>query len=225
MLSSPINTVSCSLAAIFTCLFSQASLASTQRNLLIFGDSLSAVYGVSGEEAWPSLLQKKLNKEFSTDHYRVINLSISGETTEGGLLRLPQALKQYKPNIIVLELGVNDGFRGESLKAMQANLQKMIDLSREANAVVMLAAVEMSFNHGQRYTNAFDQVFSELGQNNEVILMSFISLEELKASPGLLQADGVHPSNQAQPVILKRLWNYLKPVLQLVDNEKGLRPW
>jgi acyl-CoA thioesterase-1 len=177
--------------------------------ILIYGDSLSAAYGIAQQQGWPTLLQKKLIAKHY--QYDVINASISGETTSGGLSRLAAALDEFKPNIIILELGANDGLRGLPLKEMSQNLSAMITLSKKSKAKVLLVGMRIPPNYGPQYTASFSQTYSQLSQQHKISLVPFM-LENIAAKPNLIQEDGLHPNALGQGMILDNIW----PKLQLM---------
>lgn len=177
--------------------------------ILIYGDSLSAAYGIAQQQGWPILLQKKLIAKHY--QYNVINASISGETTSGGLSRLAAALDEFKPNIIILELGANDGLRGLPLKEMSQNLSAMITLSKKSKAKVLLVGMRIPPNYGPKYTASFSQTYSQLSQQHKISLVPFM-LENIAAKPNLIQEDGLHPNALGQRMILDNIW----PKLQLM---------
>jgi len=161
-------------------------------------------------DGWVYLLQQRLDSQ--QINYRVINASISGDTTAGGLARLATPLKQHKPEIIILELGANDGLRGLSLAQMKQNLEKMITLSKENGAKVILTGMQLPPNYGPLYTNKFQQTYRELADKHDIQLIPFL-LENVGGVPSLIQADGVHPNAKAQPIILENVWQELKQAL------------
>jgi len=174
------------------------------------GDSLSAGYGIRLDQAWPSLLAKRLaEKRFD---YSVANLSISGETTAGGRSRLGPALKQYHPAIVVIALGANDGLRGLALVQMRDNLNTMIQAARAAGARVLLAGVCLPPNYGP-YALEFHASFGEIARQQKVALLDFL-LEPIAARQEFFQADNLHPTADAQPLILEHLWPSLMPLLK-----------
>lgn len=179
--------------------------------ILVWGDSLSAAYGIPVAQGWVSLLREQLK-----DSHEVINGSISGETTVGGLTRLPDALELHEPDYVLLELGANDGLRGLSLDRMQENLNKMIELSLEAKAKPILLGIKIPPNYGMVYTDKFDKVFSDLAEKHALPLQPFL-LAGVATDYSLMQADGLHPTAQAQPKVLENVWLVLKPVLAGVD--------
>ncbi len=184
--------------------------ASSDPVVLIIGDSLSAGFGMKTAEAWPSLLEKRLEK--SGYPHRVVNASISGETTRGGLTRLPAALEQHVPDVVLVELGGNDGLRGLPLNEIRRNLDEMIERSRAAGARILLAGVYIPPNYGPAYTQGFKDIYSDLSSPADVALLPFI-LEGVALDPDLMQADGIHPNAAAQPVILDNIWPLLVPLL------------
>ena len=180
--------------------------------ILVFGDSISAGYGLSRVEAgWVELLRAKLNAEGYG--YQVINASVSGETTAGGLARLPRALNLHHPQIVILELGGNDGLRALPIDQMRANLSKMVDLAMASGARVLLLGMRMPPNYGAEFTAHFSQVFSEVAGEKKAALVPFL-LTDIALSPNLIQADGIHPNEQGQPQLLANVWPGLKPLLR-----------
>lgn len=180
------------------------------KTILIMGDSLSAGYGIRPEQAWPSLLSKRL-AEKRLD-YSVANLSISGETTAGGRSRLAPALKAHQPAVVVIALGANDGLRGLPLPQMRDNLNAMIDASRATGAKVLLAGMRLPPNYGP-YAADFHSSFTSIAQAKKAPLIDFL-LEPVAARPQLFQADNLHPLAEAQPLILDHLWPALAPLLK-----------
>ena len=185
--------------------------ASEERAIVILGDSLSAAYGMEVQESWPSLLQQRLEKDGYA--YRVFNSSIAGDTTQGGLARLPRLLERQRPAIVIIELGGNDGLRGLPIGVTRANLSQMIDLSREAGAAVILSEIRIPPNYGPAYTERFTAVFHELAGQEGVALLPFL-LEDIALEPGMMLPDGIHPTAEAQPVILDEVWAVLEPFLR-----------
>lgn len=185
--------------------------AAQAESILVWGDSLSAGYGLPLDKAWPSLLAQKL----STEGYRhaVSNASISGETTAGGLARLPEALARSKPSVVVIELGANDGLRGLPVKAMRHNLDAMIRLATAAGARVLLVGMRMPPNFGPIYTQKFQQTYADLAAEHHIGLVPFM-MEGFADRPELFQADNLHPTADAQPRILANLWPALRPLLK-----------
>jgi acyl-CoA thioesterase I len=182
------------------------------RTILVFGDSLSAAYGIRPEQGWVTLLAQRLQTQGYG--YQVVNASVSGETSSGGLERLPRALKLHAPAIVILELGANDGLRGLPASAMRDNLARMVQLSQGAQARVLLVGIRIPPNYGPRYTDEFARVYPELAQQFHLPLVPFL-LQKVALDPSLMQEDGLHPNADAEPIVLDTLWPYLKP---LIDN-------
>lgn len=182
-----------------------------QSTLLVVGDSLSAAYGVPSETAWVPLLRDRLEREGLP--WQVVNASISGETTDGGLRRLPRLLKQNEPDVVVIELGGNDGLRGFPPNVIEANLAKMIELTLAADATPILVGIQIPPNYGQRYTQMFSDIFPALSDRYSVGLVPFF-LEGIYDQEGLMQGDGIHPTEEAQPMLLDNVWPQLVPLVQ-----------
>jgi len=191
-------------------LVSLPAAGSEKKTLLVLGDSLSAAYNMPQSSGWVSLLQERLEER--KPNWQVVNASISGETTSGGLTRLPDLLGQHQPEIVLLELGGNDGLRGQPPMRIQSNLQQMIDLSHEARAKIVLAGVLLPPNYGRRYLEQFEEIFVNLADQNQLHLIPFI-LEGVADQPQLMQDDGIHPTAEAQPKILETVWLELQPLL------------
>lgn len=179
--------------------------------ILVYGDSLSAGYGLAQQQGWVHLLEKKLENENYS--YTVANASISGETTSGGLSRLATTLVKIQPAIIVLELGANDGLRGLPVKNMADNLKAMIEQSKTAGAKVLLLGMKIPPNYGPGYTQSFSETYIQLSKQQKVSLVPFM-LENVAAKRELIQDDGLHPNLQGQPIILENIWQSLKPLLK-----------
>ncbi|WP_422416902.1 arylesterase [Pseudomonas sp. GZD-222] len=178
--------------------------------VLIVGDSISAAFGLDTRQGWVALLEQRLESEgFDA---KVVNASISGDTSAGGQARLPALLAEYKPELVVLELGGNDGLRGQLPTQLQQNLASMIDHSRAAGAKVLLLGMRLPPNYGKRYTDAFAQVYENLATEKQVPLVPFF-LEGVGGVPELMQADGIHPGQGAQARLLENAWPQLKPLL------------
>jgi len=178
--------------------------------LLVLGDSLSAAYGIASEDGWVSLLQERLRDRGA--RCEAVNASISGETTAGGLTRLPALLSEHRPQVLVIALGANDGLRGFSFDTIRRNLGGMIRLARKSGSRVMLAGVRLPPNYGAAYTQGFQAVFRELAGAEGVPLVPEI-LAGVAEDRGLMQTDGIHPTAAAQPLILDNVWPVLKPLL------------
>ncbi|TWC29148.1 acyl-CoA thioesterase-1 [Pseudomonas sp. SJZ079] len=188
-------------------LWAQGALAGT---VLVVGDSISAAFGLDSRQGWVALLEKRLAEQ-GFEH-RVVNASISGDTSAGGAARLSGLLAEYRPDLVILELGGNDGLRGQPPAQLQQNLAAMIDESRASGAQVLLLGMRLPPNYGVRYTTAFAQVFETLAEEKQVPLVPFF-LEGVGGVPRLMQRDGIHPALDAQPILLDNLWPALKPLL------------
>lgn len=178
--------------------------------VLIVGDSISAAFGLDTRQGWVALLEKRLKDQGFTD--KVINASVSGDTSAGGQARLPALLAEHKPEVVILELGGNDGLRGQPPQQLQQNLASMIDSSQAEGAKVLLLGMQLPPNYGVRYTQAFSQVYSQLASQKKVALVPFF-LEGVGGHPELMQADGLHPAAAAQGKLLENVWPTLKPLL------------
>lgn len=174
-----------------------ATALAAPTKLMIYGDSLSAGYGLPLEQSWASLLQQSL----PAAKWRIINASVSGETTSGGLARLPQQLQHHQPDILLLELGGNDGLRGLPPKQMQKNLAEMIKLAKAQQIKVILMQIRIPPNYGPRYTQLFDAVYPALAAEHDITLWPFF-LDDIATKPELMQADGIHPNAKAQPLLV-----------------------
>ena len=173
---------------------------------MVYGDSLSAAYGLDINDGWVYLLEQKLQKKHP--QWRVINLSISGETTAGGLSRLAKSLKQYRPELILLELGANDGLRGTSLNRFKSNLEQMISLAQKHNVEVIMFEMQIPPNYGPVYTRRFTQTFHDLGKEYQVPVIPFF-LDGVAGIETLNQDDGIHPTAKAQPKLLDNVWSFI----------------
>jgi acyl-CoA thioesterase I len=180
--------------------------------ILVFGDSISAGYGLTRvDQGWVALLQTRLRtQEYG---YQVVNASVSGETTAGGLARLPRALMLHKPKIVILELGGNDGLRALPVAQIRANLVRMVELASSSGAKVLLLGMRMPPNYGPDYTEQFQQCYSEIARDKKIPWVPFV-LNDIALSANLMQADGVHPNELGQPGILMNVWPSLKPLLE-----------
>jgi acyl-CoA thioesterase I len=180
--------------------------------ILVFGDSISAGYGLAHvEQGWVEMLRTKLTDEGYG--YQVVNASVSGETTAGGLARLPRALALHHPQVVIIELGGNDGLRALPVDQMRANLAKMVDLSVGMGARVLLLGIRIPPNYGPEFTEKFRSIFADVAQDKKVPLVPFL-LTDIALSPNLMQADGVHPNELGQPKLLANVWPTLKPILR-----------
>jgi len=178
--------------------------------VLIVGDSISAGFGLDTRKGWVALLEQRLKQEGFDD--KVVNASISGDTSAGGLARLPAALATHKPDVVVIELGGNDGLRGQPPAQLQQNLASMIQQSRDSGAKVLLLGMQIPPNYGKRYVEAFAKVFGDVAQKEKVPFVPFF-LEGVGGHPELMQADGLHPAVAAQDKLLENVWPTLKPLL------------
>jgi acyl-CoA thioesterase-1 len=178
--------------------------------VLIVGDSISAGFGLDTRKGWVALLEQRLKQEGFDD--KVVNASISGDTSAGGLARLPAALATHKPDVVVIELGGNDGLRGQPPAQLQQNLASMIQQSRDSGAKVLLLGMQIPPNYGKRYVEAFAKVFGDVAQKEKVPFVPFF-LEGVGGHPELMQADGLHPAVAAQDKLLENVWPALKPLL------------
>ncbi|BAP45554.1 arylesterase [Pseudomonas sp. 21LCFQ02] len=188
-------------------LLSQGAAAGT---VLIVGDSISAAFGLDTRVGWVSLLQKRMQEQGFDS--KVVNASISGDTSAGGLARLPALLAEHKPQLVVLELGGNDGLRGQLPAQLQQNLTSMVDQSQKAGAKVLLLGMRIPPNYGPRYTQAFEAAYVDLAREKQLPFVPFF-LEGVGGVPALMQADGIHPAAAAQNTLLENVWPTLKPLL------------
>jgi acyl-CoA thioesterase-1 len=193
-------------------MFVIAPVCASQGTLLIMGDSLSAAYGVPTEQAWVALLRERLNTGESSG-WDVVNASISGETTDGGLRRLPDLLERHQPDIVMIELGGNDGLRGFPPQVIRKNITRMIGQSQQAGAEVLLVGMQIPPNYGERYTRAFASIFPELAKRHDTRLVPFF-LANIYDQEGLMQDDDIHPTAEAQGQLLENVWPILKPMLE-----------
>lgn len=181
------------------------------QTLLVVGDSISAAYGIEIEQGWVAQLQQRLNeRELS---YQVVNASISGDTSAGGRTRLPALLEQHQPDLVVIELGGNDGLRGLSLVSLKDNLSAMVELARQQGSRVIVLGMRIPPNYGPRYTEGFYQVYQQLAQEQNVPVLGFF-LEGIGGVPGMVQNDGIHPTAAAQPLLLDNAWPLIEVQLQ-----------
>ena len=182
--------------------------------ILVMGDSLSAEYGLPKGSGWVKLLEGQLQKQFSP--WTVFNASISGETTSGGLARLPALLESKKPGMVLLELGANDALRGLSIEQTQNNLRRMIVLSKQTGAKVLLLGMQIPPNYGQQYTKQFKELYSTLAAQEGVELFPFF-LNGVAANKELFQADNIHPNVAAQAILFKNVWGAMAPYQKLLQ--------
>jgi acyl-CoA thioesterase-1 len=195
-------------------LIGSAARAAQPQTILVFGDSLSAAYGIAQARGWVALLAERLKRE--RHDYSVVNASISGETTAGGAARLARALEQHQPAIVILGLGGNDGLRGLPIAQMKQNLSRMIVEAQKSGARVLLVGMKLPPNYGPDYTSAFKSAFGELAKQHKTALVPFL-LEDVANNDSLFQPDRIHPTEAAQPLMLERVWKALAP---LINNQK-----
>ena len=179
------------------------------KNILVFGDSLSAGHGIAVAESWVSLLQQELAR--SHPDYRVVNASISGETTQGGQQRITGALQQYRPAVVILALGANDGLRGFNVAGIEANLGKIIEDARDARAKVLLVGMKLPPNYGEAYVTQFEKMYQKLAKKYQIRLLPFL-LEGV--APQQFQADNLHPAKDAQSLLMRNVLKELRPLLR-----------
>lgn len=178
--------------------------------ILVLGDSLSAAYGIPASSGWVRLLEDRLQAR--QPGAEVVNASISGDTSRGGLARLPAALERHQPQVVIIELGGNDGLRGLSLQRLRANLERMIEMTRESGARPLLIGIKLPANYGKTYGERFHAVFREVAEAREVPWVPFL-LDGIALDRSLMQADGIHPTAAAQPIMLDNVWPVLAPLL------------
>ncbi len=187
-------------------------LYASQGTVLVLGDSLSAAYGVQVEKAWVSLLRQRLSDVLPAS-WQVVNASISGETTDGGLRRLPELLTRHAPDVVIIELGGNDGLRGFSPSIIESNLSRLIALSQDAGARPLLVGIRIPPNYGPRYTSVFADIYPTLAARYQVPLVPFF-LDGIYNQDGMMQRDGIHPTAEAQPRLLDNVWPHLETLLE-----------
>ena len=220
----PVYALICSLAVVLILNSSEVLASDTEsevvaskKTVLVWGDSLSAAYGIPVEKGWVNLLQAKYS-----DDLKVVNGSISGETTQGGLSRLPAALALHKPNMVLLELGANDGLRGIKTEVMQENLKAMIELIKAAESEQVLLGIRIPLNYGFTYTQKFEQVYIDLAKEFELPFLPFL-LESVALDYDLMQSDGLHPTADAQTQVLGDVLTVVGPALdQLLGKTEKL---
>jgi acyl-CoA thioesterase-1 len=196
----------------FTLIVTLFSTSLMAKSIVVLGDSISAGYGLEAEQGWVPLLQKKFNQK--NKPYTLFNESISGDTTAGGLARIDKVLSRHQPELVLLELGANDGLRGLSPKLMKRNLAEMIKRTQKSGAKVLLLSMRIPPNYGKRYVDMFYNVYPQLAKELNIPYVPFI-LEEVALVKGMMQKDGLHPNAKAQPIIADKIWSYLLPVLEL----------
>lgn len=187
-----------------------AQAAGSPHTIVVVGDSLSAEYGIKRGSGWVPLLTQRLSEQYP--NYRVVNASISGDTTSGGVARLPALLRDHRPAIVVLELGSNDALRGLQLDMTEKNLRSMAAASRQAGAQVLILGMQIPPNYGRDYAQRFAQVFTRVAEQEQTRLVPFL-MDGMATDRALFQADGIHPNEQAQPALLENVWPELEPLL------------
>jgi acyl-CoA thioesterase-1 len=185
--------------------------------VLVFGDSLSAGYGIDVDQSWPALLQSRLASQ-GYEH-RVINASISGETTEGGKTRIGLALERFHPDLVILELGGNDGLRGFPPEVMQDNLKTIVETTKASGATVVILGIRIPTNYGPRYTQAFENVYRDLSEQLGVLWIEFL-MDGVASNEALMQDDGIHPNADAQMILLDNAWPIIRQALTDHNNKK-----
>jgi acyl-CoA thioesterase-1 len=203
------NMLKLYLFLLLTFVINIATAENSTPKILVMGDSLSAGYGIDLQRGWVNLLQQDITFK---NQWRIINASVSGETSTGGRERLPALLKQHQPKIVLLELGGNDGLRGQPLKILRDNMQNMIDTSKASGAKVILAGMQIPPNYGARYARQFQNLYVELAEKNGVALIPFL-LAGIADNKALMQNDGIHPTAEAQPLIVQNVMPTLKKIL------------
>lgn len=197
---------------LFVLILSVCPVAYTSEStILVFGDSISAAYGMNQQEGWVHLLSNRLAQH--EENHEVINASVSGETTGGGLIRLPKTLRIHQPDVVILELGGNDGLRGYPIATIHENLRQMVQLSLDAGARVLLIGMVLPPNYGQRYTRAFENIFTSIAREFDVGFVPQL-LDGVKTEEQLIQRDGIHPRPEAQDMIVEDIWPTLEKQLQ-----------
>ena len=194
------------LAALFV-----AARAFAGQTIVVVGDALSSGYGLIAEQSWVAMLRERLDAE--AYGYDVVNASIAGDTSSGGLARLPRLLEQHSPAVVVIELGGNDGLRGQPVETLRANLAKMIELSQQRGARVLLAGMQIPPNYGPAYTRSLTAVYPELAMRYRVTLVDFL-LDGVALHSELMQHDGIHPNAAGQKIVLENVWRVLRGVLR-----------
>lgn len=189
------------------------------QSILVLGDSLSAAYGMPADQGWVALMQQRLDRR--TPGFEVINASISGETTQGGLTRLPTLLERYRPTLVLVELGANDGLRGTPLPVIRQNLEQLISRSQSAGARVLLIGMHLPPNYGPRYSQGFHALFAEVSESYEVPQVPFL-MEGVALDDNLMQSDGLHPNAAAQPRLLENVWPHLERLLPALGPATGV---
>lgn len=192
-------------------LVSVSAAAQAAPTILVVGDSLSAAYGISDEQGWVNLLRDRLDAEGYP--HRVVNASVSGDTTRDAVSRIDTTLERHQPDIVIVELGGNDGLRAFSVEAIRDNLARILKAIRENGAKIVLAGIRIPSNYGPAYTGAFEQLYPDLAEQFDAALIPFF-MEDVATQPSLMQDDGIHPTADAQPILLDNVWGVLEPLLK-----------
>ena len=203
------------VTGLFCLLMSFYSWAQTSPVILVLGDSLSAEYGLARGTGWVHLLEQQLEKDKSS--WTVFNASISGETSSGGMSRLPSLLTQKQPGIVMIELGANDALRGLPIAQTETNLRRMIQMSKKSGARVLLFGIQIPTNYGQSYTTQFKKLYQQLANEEQIELLPFF-LECVASKPELFQADRLHPNVKAQSILFKNVWGSMAPYSNLLKK-------
>ena len=203
------------VTGLFCLLMSFYSWAQTSPVILVLGDSLSAEYGLARGTGWVHLLEQQLEKDKSS--WTVFNASISGETSSGGMSRLPSLLTQRQPGIVMIELGANDALRGLPIAQTETNLRRMIQMSKKSGARVLLFGIQIPTNYGQSYTTQFKKLYQQLANEEQIELLPFF-LEGVATKPELFQADRLHPNVKAQSILFKNVWGSMAPYSNLLKK-------
>ncbi len=189
----------------------------TPASILVLGDSLSAAYGIDIDTGWVALLQQQINKEGYD--YKVINVSVSGDTTRTGLSRVDSALEKHQPAVVIIALGGNDGLRGLAFSEIETSLSNIIERCKKTQSEILLVGVRMPPNYGAVYSQKFAQLYQGLATRYDIVLLPKM-LDQVADNPELMQADGIHPKAEAHPKIMQNIWSALKPVLDIADNKE-----
>ena len=188
----------------------------TPANILVLGDSLSAAYGIDVDAGWVALLQRQIIKQGYD--YKVINVSVSGDTTRTGLSRVDSALDNHKPEVVIIALGGNDGLRGLAFSEIETSLSNIIERCKKTQSEILLVGVRMPPNYGAVYSQKFAQLYQRLASHYDIVLLPKM-LDQVADNPELMQADGIHPKALAQPIIMQNIWSALKPILDIAANK------
>jgi acyl-CoA thioesterase I len=203
------------VAVLVLTVFCLPAARGAENTIVVVGDSLSSGYGIAAEQSWVAMLAEALRSEGYG--HRVVNASIAGDTSAGGLARLPRLLGQHDPKLVIIELGGNDGLRGQPVATLRANLKRMIELSRESGAEVVLAGMRIPPNYGQTYTQQLAAVYPELAAEHGATLIEFL-LADVALHGELMQPDGIHPNAAGQKIVFANVWRVLEPLLAARDG-------